>query len=185
VSIYPTFLRLEGRPVVIVGGGPVAASKLGPLLTAGSLVTVVAPRVVPAIRRSGVVVHERPFRPKDLDGAWFVVAAAPPEVNRRVSHAASCRRIFVNAVDDVANATALLGAVLERGGVTVAFSTAGRAPALAGLLREGIDAMLPDDLDSWILHAERMRQDWKRDRTPHNERRRRLLESLARAYLQD
>ena len=86
---YPVFLRLEGEPVLVVGGGPIAASKLAGLLDAGAKVTLVAPAVVDACVRDGVTIVRRDFEPGDLDGARFVVAAAPPAVNRAVSDAAS------------------------------------------------------------------------------------------------
>jgi len=181
-AVYPAFLRLQGRRAVIVGGGPVAASKLGPLLAAGARVSVVAPSIHPDMRREGVVVYERPFRTRDLNGAWFVVAAAPPEINQHVVRAAERRRVFVNAVDDASLATAYLGSVVERGGVTVAISTGGRAPALAGLLREGLDAVLPEDLAYWVGHAEGLRPAWRAEGVPHAQRRTLLLESLVRLY---
>ena len=67
-------------------------------------------------------------------------AAAPSDVNGQVLTAAEARRVFVNAVDDPPNATAYAGGVVRRSGVTVAISTDGRAPALAGLLREALDS---------------------------------------------
>ena len=100
-------------------------------------VTVVAPEINPAMEKPGVTLHRRQFEPADLDGMWWVVAAAPPDVNRDVQAAAETRRLFVNAVDDPAHATAYLGGVVRRDDVTIAISTGGRAPALAGLLREG------------------------------------------------
>ena len=76
-----------------------------------------------------------------------MVAAATPEVNRGVAAAAESQRLFVLAVDDPSAASAYGAGTLRRGGVTVAVSTDGRAPALAGLLREGLEAVLPDDLE--------------------------------------
>ena len=106
-ALYPAFLKLEGLPVVIVGGGPVAASKLDGLLAAGARVTVVAPEVVPEIRaRIGVTVLQHRFRPAHLAGARWVVDAATPAINREVADAAAARGLFVNAVDDPAVATA-------------------------------------------------------------------------------
>ena len=72
------------------------------------------------------------------------MAAATPEVNRDVARLAEARHVFVNAVDDPPNATAYLGGVVRRDGVTLAISTAGHAPALAGLLREALDARAAD-----------------------------------------
>jgi uroporphyrin-III C-methyltransferase/precorrin-2 dehydrogenase/sirohydrochlorin ferrochelatase len=182
VNLYPVFLRLEGRRVLLVGGGTVAAGKLDGLLAAGAEVTVVAPEVRPELVRHGVRVEQRAFEAGDVEGAWWVVAAAPPEVNRAVQAAAEARRIFVNAVDDPAHATAYLGSVVRRSDLTVAISTGGRAPALAALLREALEAWLPQEIDRWLVSADDARREWKRDAVPMHERRPRLLETLNRLY---
>lgn len=183
--VYPVFLKLAGRQVVLVGGGRVAASKLPALLEAAADVTVVAPKIRPEIERAGVEVVRRAFTPGDLDGTWFVVAAASRQVNRQIAAAAEERQIFVNAVDDPPNATAYLGGVVRRAGITVAISTGGRAPALAGLLREGFDAVLPpEDLERWMAQAQAARQDWlaRGGGVPIAERRPLLLQALDRLY---
>src|SRR5215468_11206778 len=99
-DLLPIFVTLAGRRVLLVGGGTVAAAKLRQLLAVGADVIVVAPSVHDEIVQSGVPVARRPFEIADLDGAWFVVAAATPEVNRAVATAAEEKRLFVNAVDD-------------------------------------------------------------------------------------
>jgi siroheme synthase-like protein len=178
----PVFLRFDQRRVVVVGGGTVAASKIPALVSAGGAVTVVAPSVSPAIDRSHVTVIEREFRPEDLDGAWFVTAAATPAVNRQVRDAAESRSVFVNAVDDPANATAYLGGTIARGGVTVAFSTGGQAPALAGLLREALDDIVPADVDKWLERAHELSQKQRTEGVPMAARRPQLLETLNHLY---
>jgi len=182
MDLFPLFLKLHGRRVLVVGAGPVAASKLASLLATGATVTVVAPEVCAAIRDAGVPVERREFTESDLDAVWYVVAAATPEVNARVAQAAESRRIFVNAVDDPPNASAYLGGVVRRDGVTIAISTSGEAPALAGLLREGIDALLPEDLDRWTAAARDARRDWKARGVPMTERRPLLLQALNALY---
>lgn len=181
-SLFPVFLKLAGRRVLVVGGGPVASSKLAALVGAGALVHIVAPEVVPEIVALGVPISRREFVPADLEDAWFVVAAATPEVNRQVADAAETRRVFVNAVDDLASASAYLGGVVRKGGVTLAISTDGRAPALAGLLREGLEAVLPDDLEVWHATAQAVRRDWLRDGVPMEARRPLLLQAINRLY---
>ncbi|HEU4730192.1 MAG TPA: bifunctional precorrin-2 dehydrogenase/sirohydrochlorin ferrochelatase [Kofleriaceae bacterium] len=187
-SLYPAFLRLAGLPVVVVGGGTVAASKLDGLVRAGAHITVIAPAICAAIRdaardaASTIELVERGFTASDLDGARWVVAAATPEVNREVAAAGDARGLFVNAVDDTASASAYLGAVIRRGPVELAISTAGVAPALAGLLREALEAVLPEDLERWIEVARAARADWKRAGTPIAERRPLLLRALDRMY---
>jgi len=137
---YPVSLRLEGRRVLLVGGGKVAAAKLPALIEAGARVAVVAPVISPELARPGVQLRREPFSPADLEGAFFVVSAAPPEVNRAVAAAAEARGLFVNAVDDAEAASAWLSGVLRRGDVTLAISTGvptrDRRPLLLRALQE-------------------------------------------------
>jgi len=200
-ELLPLFLNLTGRTVLLVGGGPVATAKLRQLLAAGARVRVVAPEISdeilesvaqpfqgcdrraesPALR-GDVTIVRRPFEPADLDEAWLVVAAATPEVNRHVAEVAETRRLFVNAADDPANASAFLGGVVRRDGVTLAISTSGAAPALAALLREGFDALLPRDLATWMWQARAARVVWQREGLPMAARKPRLLEALNNLY---
>jgi uroporphyrin-III C-methyltransferase/precorrin-2 dehydrogenase/sirohydrochlorin ferrochelatase len=160
----------------------VAASRVEALLAAGADVTVVAPFISPAIRASGVTLVSRGFTPTDLDGAWLVVAAATPAVNRDVGAAAEARRLFVNAVDDPDTATAYTGGVFRRGAVTIAVSTGGVAPALAGLLREGLEAVVPDDVETWVREARALRRRQRAEGVPLAARRPLLLEALNALY---
>lgn len=182
VPLFPVFLKLAGRRVLLVGGGPVAAAKLRGLLAAGAHVTVVAPRIRPEVEAAEVTLLPRAFQPSDVDGAWLVVAAATPAVNREVAAAAEERHVFVNAVDDPGAASAYTGGVFRRDGVTIAVSTEGRAPALAGLLREALEAVIPEDLATWVEEARRLRERQKAEGVPLTRRRPLLLEALNRLY---
>ena len=130
--------------MLVVGGGLVAASKIEALRAAGARITVVAPDVSEPIRASGVRIVERPFEPADLDGQWLVVCrgdAGGQSGGRRgaANGAASSSTPWTIRPTRAPISAACCGATAS----TVAISTNGRAPALAGLLREGLDAMLP------------------------------------------
>jgi uroporphyrin-III C-methyltransferase / precorrin-2 dehydrogenase / sirohydrochlorin ferrochelatase len=181
-ELLPLFLDLTSRRVVLVGGGSVATAKLHQLLAAHADVRVVAPDISAGIRATAVPVAARPFVPSDLDGAWLAVAAATPDVNRAVAEAANERRMFVNAVDDPVNASAFMGGVLRRGDVTIAVSTSGQAPALASLVREGLDTIVPVDVAAWAEHASHEREVWRAERLPIGERKPRLLRALNELY---
>lgn len=187
-DLLPIFLNLTGRSVVLVGGGRVAAGKLQQLLAAGARVRIVAPDIasatvdVVATGAPRVEIVPRAFTPSDLDGAWLVVAAATPEVNRQVAEAGEKRHLFVNAVDDPANASAFLSGVVRRDGVTIAISTSGDAPGLTSLLREALDAMLPRDLAAWMARARTERNAWRRDGVAMADRKPRLLQALNEMY---
>jgi uroporphyrin-III C-methyltransferase/precorrin-2 dehydrogenase/sirohydrochlorin ferrochelatase len=181
-ALFPLFLKLARRRVLVVGAGPVGAGKAASLLKAGADVIMVAPELSPEAAALPVTVVRRAFQASDLDGTWLVVAAAPPEVNQAVLAAADARHVFVNAVDDPAHASAYTGGVVSRGDATVAISTGGLAPAIAGLLREALDELLPADLDDWVKEAVAQRELWKRDGVPMPERRGRLLQRLNEVY---
>src|SRR3954471_23317425 len=186
MSLFPLFLKLAGRKVLVVGGGPVGAAKVMALCDAGADVTVVAPEVEPVLAELAaagkISLALRSFEAADLGGAWLVVAAATPDVNRGVAAAAESQRLFVLAVDDPPAASAYGAGALRRGGGTVAISTDGRAPALAGLLREGLEAVLPEDIEAWTATAESERARWRATGVPMAERRPLLLDALNRLY---
>ena len=182
MAVFPVFLKLAGRRVLVVGGGPVAAGKLRALLDAEASIVVVAPDVVDNILDAAVEIRRREFRPDDLDGVWYVVAAASRDVNSVVAAAAHARGIFVNAVDDIENASAYAGAVLRKAGVTIALSTDGEAPALAGLMREALESVLPDDLEAWMACARETRKRCLAEGIPMEQRRPLLLEALDKLY---
>ena len=194
-TLIPIFLDVRGRDVLLVGGGGVASAKLQQLLAVGAHVRVVAPDVSRELEaladRLGsfraeeacrIEIVRRRFAPADLEGVWLVVAAATPEVNRQVAGAADARHIFVNAVDDPANASAFMGGVIRRDDVTIAVSTSGAAPALTALVREALDATLPRDLGRWVAAARDQRSIWRRDRVPIEQRKPQLLQELNRLY---
>jgi precorrin-2 dehydrogenase/sirohydrochlorin ferrochelatase len=138
---YPVNLVLDGRPCLVVGAGTVALRKVEGLLACGGRVTVVAPRVEPALRAlAGVTIEERPWRPADLDGMWLVIAATDdPAVNRAVFEAGQRAGTWVNGADDPANCSFTLPSVVRRGDLQVTVSTGGRSPALASWLRRRIE----------------------------------------------
>ena len=162
-ALYPIFLKLRGRRVLVVGAGPVAERKIAALVEAAADVVVVAMEATPRIRERAtngdIAWHARAFIPSDADGAWLVVAAtSDPAVQRAAAAAAEERRLFVLAVDDIANATAYSGAIVRRPPFTVAISSSGETPALTRLLREILeDALPPAD---WVEHAKALRAAW-------------------------
>jgi uroporphyrin-III C-methyltransferase / precorrin-2 dehydrogenase / sirohydrochlorin ferrochelatase len=180
--LHPVFLDLKDRRVLVVGGGGVAVEKARALADAGASLVVVAPDVRAEMVSLASTIFRRPFQASDVDGAWYVVAAAPPAVNAEVRQAADARQIFVNAVDDRERATAFAASVLRRGPVTMAIGTGGDAPALARLLREALERLLPTDVSSWASLATDLRERWLHDGTPMGERRPQLLAALARLH---
>lgn len=182
-SLLPIFLKLDGREVLVVGGGEVAERKIASLLEAGARVRVVSPSAADAVsllaRDGRVEWRQRAFEEGDVDGAWLVFAAtSDAEVQRRVAGAAAARRVFCVAVDDPANASAYSGAVVRRPPFVVAISSSGAAPALARLVREVVEHVLPGD--RWVEHATRLRAKWLAEGTPMADRFAELVRDVKR-----
>jgi precorrin-2 dehydrogenase/sirohydrochlorin ferrochelatase len=141
---YLVNLVLDGRPVVVVGGGEVAARKVADLLAAKASVTVVALEPCEKIRALAserrLRGEWRAYRAGDLEGAFLAIAALDDDaVNAEVAREASARGVLVNVVDRPALCTFTVPATMHRGDLTVAVATEGRSPALAGVLREEIE----------------------------------------------
>lgn len=172
-SLFPLFLKLGRRTVLVVGAGAMAERKVRSLVAAGAQVRLVAPEATPELRRMAdervVEWAPRPFEERDLEGAWLVVAATGDAgAQRRIAAGAEARRVFLLAVDDPENASAYSGAVVRKRPFLIAISSSGAAPALTRLLREIIEQVLPGD--AWIEHAKALREKWIADGTPIGER---------------
>ena len=180
--LFPLFADLQGRQVLVVGGGAVAERKTEALLHTGARVRVVAPTLTPALaglRAAGRIEWlQAVFAPGQLDDAWLVIAATGDRtVNRAVAAAAEARRMLVNVVDDAALSSFQVPAIVERGPLQVAISSGGGAPMLARHLRRQLETLLDD---SWTSLAElftRQRQRIRR-RFPRLAERRRFFEKV-------
>ena len=166
--LLPLFLDVTGRTVLVVGAGTIATRKALDLLTAGARVRVIAPEIAPQLRAAtsdSLTVEQRVFEARDLEGVWLVFAATDDAaVQRGIAEECERARVFCVAVDDPANASAYGGAVVRRGPVTIAISTSGQAPALARLLREVLEQVLPDE--GYVEAARALRERWKAEGTP-------------------
>src|SRR6201994_3686601 len=183
MSLFPIFLKLAGKPCVVVGAGNIAESKIESLLAAEARVTGIAPEASPRVQAwaasDELTWSPREFRSGDLVGAFLVVAAtATPEVNRAVFAEAAERGVLCNAVDDPPFCDFYFPSVVRRGELQVAISTAGESPALAQRLRKEINAALPLDLGEWVMELGRLRREVTAVE-PIGEPRKQLLHELA------
>lgn len=148
MDYFPIFLRLTGQPVVVIGGGDVAARKALLLARAGAVITVIAPVLCEALKerlaRRELQHLAEEFRPEHLQGARLVVAATDVQsVNAWVSRSAEARHIPVNVVDDRELSRFIMPAIVDRSPVIVAVGSSGDAPVLTRRLREKLEAFLP------------------------------------------
>jgi precorrin-2 dehydrogenase/sirohydrochlorin ferrochelatase len=147
---YPVNLDLAGVPVVVVGGGNVAARKVRGLLECGARVTVVAPEAVPELAdHPQVRWQQRPYRRGEVASYRLAITATgQPDVDGQVYRDAQATGIPVNSADDPAHCSFTLPAIVRRGELQITVSTQGRSPAFASWLRREIEARLTNDLEA-------------------------------------
>lgn len=180
---YMTCLDLEGRPVLVVGGGRVGLEKVEGLLASGARVTVVAPQVVPELETLPVELVRRGYLPEDLDGRFLVVAAtSTPSVNRRVFRDAEARALLCNVVDVPELCSFILPAVHREGPIAVAISTGGASPALAQRLRDDIARVVRPEHAALARRLRELRP-WAKSHLPTYEARRDYFADLVEKSL--
>jgi precorrin-2 dehydrogenase / sirohydrochlorin ferrochelatase len=151
------FLKLTGRPCLVVGAGSVGEGKIRSLLPTGARLRVVGHHATPAVTHwaeSGRITWDaRAFTPEDLEGVFLVIAATSlVEVNDIVFREAQRRGVLCNVVDDPARCDFYYPAVVRRGSLQIAISTEGRSPALAQRLRRELESQFGPDYARWVEH---------------------------------
>ncbi|MBF4840263.1 uroporphyrinogen-III C-methyltransferase [Cronobacter sakazakii] len=189
----PIFCQLRHRACLLVGGGDVAERKARLLLEAGAALTVNALAFAPqfeAWAKQGMLrLVQGEFNASLLDDCWLAIAATDDDaVNNQVSEAAEARRIFCNVVDAPKQASFIMPSIIDRSPLMVAISSGGTSPVLARLLREKLEALLPQHLGKVAGYAGQLRRRVKQTFASMSERRRfwekffvndRLAQSLA------
>jgi len=183
MDLFPAFLKLAGRRVLVVGAGRVAQEKIQGLLRAGADVRVVAPQATRKIRSWALTgkLHwtARKFRNADLAGAFLVIAAtSSSSLHAQIFNKAHRRGVLCNVVDDPEHCDFYYGSVVRRGSLQIAISTGGQSPALAQRLRKRLEREFGAEYKQWLeeIGAARQRLFAK---SPAPARRKALLHRLA------
>jgi precorrin-2 dehydrogenase / sirohydrochlorin ferrochelatase len=154
-SLFPMFLKLEGRQCLAVGAGKVGEPKIGGLLETGARIRVVALNASPTVRewaRAGKLELElRAFSAEDLEGAFLaVVATNSRSLNERVYHEAQRRGVLCNVVDVPDLCDFFYPAVVRRGDLQIAVSTSGQSPSLAQKIRQQLEKQFGTGYAAWV-----------------------------------
>jgi precorrin-2 dehydrogenase/sirohydrochlorin ferrochelatase len=182
-KLFPMFLKLSGQPCLVVGAGTIAESKIASLVEAEAQVRVVAPEATPEVRSLAqsrrIEWQQRGFQPDDLDGMFLVVAAtSSTELHEQIFQEATRRGVLCNVVDVPALCDFYYPAVVQRGALQIAISTAGQSPALAQRLRKELDEQFGPEYGLWLEYLGEARDKLLSERLSPDERKR-LLHDLA------
>jgi precorrin-2 dehydrogenase / sirohydrochlorin ferrochelatase len=182
-SMFPMFVKVAGRPVLVVGAGKVAEGKIEGLLDTGAQIRVVALKANDAVweraRRSEIELEERAFTPSDLDGAFLAIVATPSRsLNEAVYREAQRRRVLCNVVDVPELCDFFYPAVVRRGDLQIAVSTSGQSPSLAQRIRQDLEQQFGPGFATWVAELGATRREvLNSDLDPATKRE--LLQSLA------
>lgn len=184
MDLFPMYLKLAGRRCVVVGAGSIAESKITSLVAAQAQVIVIAPVISAVVRRlaskGNVSLIERCFLPADLSGAFLVIAATSSQtVNREVFQEARACGVLCNVVDDPEYCDFYFPAVVRRGALQIAISTAGESPAFSQRVRLRIEEQLDPTTGEWLARIGSLRREVLAT-LPAGEDRKQLLHRLTR-----
>jgi precorrin-2 dehydrogenase/sirohydrochlorin ferrochelatase len=154
-SLFPMFLKLQGKPCLVVGAGNVGESKIAGLLETGARIHVVSVNATPAVRewaRMGQVELDlRAFQSGDLKGAFLViVATSSRSLNEFVYREAQKLGILCNVVDVPELCDFFYPSVVRRGDLQIAVSTAGKSPSLAQKIRRQLERQFGPGYAAWV-----------------------------------
>jgi siroheme synthase-like protein len=180
MNVHPVMLRLQGRSVVIIGGGEIAARKARAMHRAGAIVRVVAREFAPEEDFGPAECIGEEYRPEHLDGAWVVFAATNDRsLNTQIGEDArrrGCR--LVNCVDQPEDCDFFAAAVIRDGDVQLAISTGGSAPGLASWLKDRLADALPERVGEFAAALSDLR-DELRDTSLASPQRMRVMKQLS------
>ena len=183
MSLFPMFVKLEGRRVLVVGGGSVGEAKIESLLRTAAAVRVVAPKATPRVRewaRQGRIEWQaREYKTADFAGIFLVIAATnSPTLHDEIYSEARSRGVLCNAVDEPERCDFYFPAVVRRGELQIAISTGGLSPALAQRLRKELEQQFGPEWEEWLKQLGRTREELQSIPMPP-EQRKRLLHQYA------
>ena len=181
--LFPMFLKLAGRPCLVVGAGSIAEQKIRGLIDSGAQVRVVAPAASAAVTEAAgnraLIWLRRTYQPTDLNGVFLVVAAtSSTEVNHAIYREAQQRGILCNVVDDPPHCDFFYPAVVRRGHFQIAISTGGLSPALAQRVRKQLEDQFPPIYGEWLEQLGRTREALFQQVSDPELRRHRIHESV-------
>ncbi|NPB07616.1 MAG: bifunctional precorrin-2 dehydrogenase/sirohydrochlorin ferrochelatase [Aquificae bacterium] len=164
MAYFPLFVDLSDKKVLVVGGGKVATRKVKNLLRFTGHVTVVSPKVSPAIKKlteeGKVRWIRRRFRPVDLKGTDLVIVAVDDrKLHERIYRLCRKRKILCNSVDSPEYCSFIFPSFILRGDLVVGLSSSGKVPALSRALREKLEEILPQELGELLYELEEKRKE--------------------------
>ncbi|MEI9934908.1 MAG: bifunctional precorrin-2 dehydrogenase/sirohydrochlorin ferrochelatase [Ferruginibacter sp.] len=170
-TLFPLFLKLEDRRLLIIGGGKVGLEKLNAVLgnspkTNIRLVSITISDAIKQLAKQypNLTLIEKEYQSSDLDNADIIIAAVnDPVISKQISDDARQRQIFVNVADKPELCDFYLSSIVQKGSLKIAISTNGKSPTIAKRLKEVINGMIPNEMENVLDNIQSIRQNMEGD----------------------
>ena len=185
MAYFPAFIKLDGRRVLVVGGGRIAGEKLEKLLDFTRNITVIAPQLSEAsaelIQNAGLELMQRPYEEGDIEGFDIVIVAVDDlQLQKEIYEACQTRHTLCNSVDSVDYCDFIFPSYTKKGALTIAFSTSGISPSVAKYLRRSIEKLIPDSIVGFLEEMKQLRST-----LPKGKERMKLLDEKAKKFVEN
>lgn len=169
--LYPIFLKLKNKKILIIGGGLIALQKLQGFLNTEAEITVLAPTIINEVKactgkfpnQRKINFIEREYTYGDEHGYFMLVAATElPELNNTIANRCKDQMILVNSVDDPEACDFYVPSVVEAEDIKIAISTNGKAPALSQRLRKDLEPLIQEKYSPLIKPISEFREKVKK-----------------------
>ena len=164
MGFYPIFIELEGKTVLVVGGGNVAQRKTETLLKFGASIRIVSRELTQKLKKlveSKEIRHiGEEFKDEHLNGALLVIAATDDKLlNQKISESARVKNLLINAVDQPSDCNFIVPSIINRGDLLIAISTSGKSPALAKRIRKDLEGQFGSEYEVFLALMGRLRTE--------------------------
>ena len=183
MAYFPAFIKLDGKKILIIGGGKIAGDKLEKLLDFTTSIHIIAPyiasHVMELAKKHTLPIQKRNYHDGDIEGFDIVIVAVNDiELQKSIYQECQVKKILCNSVDSVEYCDFIFPSYTKKGPLTIAYSTSGISPAFSKYLRRAIERLIPDSVTEFL---EEMRQ--LRKKLPKGKERMQLLDTKAKTYV--
>lgn len=182
MSFFPMYMDMQNLNVLVVGGGHIATEKLEKLVDFTKKITVIASEISAdantLIREHDLTVHERTYKKGDIEGFDIVIVATETvALHKSIYEESRTSRILVNSVDNMDYCDFIFPSYLQKGDLTIAFSTGGASPAFAKQIRRHFEKIIPDSVGEFLEKMKSLRTTM-----PKGKERMKYLDGLVETY---
>jgi precorrin-2 dehydrogenase/sirohydrochlorin ferrochelatase len=163
VSFFPSYLNLNSKKILLVGGGNIALEKLGKLIDFTDNITVISKEVsdnfIAFSNKYNIEIIKKVYKRGDINGFDIVIVATNKiELHKEIYNESRNSRILVNSVDDTTYCDFIFPSYIKRGDLTISISTSGASPAMAKKLRIYIENLIPPNIEEFLKEMKKLRK---------------------------